>query len=83
MYIVDVPEAVIGLGLAAPGPLAAQLAIVLTWVYLRYGGLAWMQAAFYGIGAALVLLWRAQRIPEPALIVGAGLAGLVLPVCRI
>jgi hypothetical protein len=25
------------------------------------------------------LLWRVRRIPEPALIVGAGLIGLVLP----
>lgn len=75
-----------GLALAqlAPGPLAAQLAIylgwlwrgvpgatltgvafvapslamvlVLAWLYLRYGGLPWMQAAFYGIGAAVIAI---------------------------
>jgi chromate transport protein ChrA len=27
----------------------------------------------------LVLLWRAQRIPQPALILGAGILGLLLP----
>jgi chromate transporter len=24
------------------------------WVYVRYGGLPWMQAAFYGVGAAVI-----------------------------
>src|SRR5262245_20283654 len=69
---------------AAPGPLAAQLAIylgwlrggvvgatlaglafvlpsflmvlALSWFYLRYGGLDWMQGAFYGIGAAVIAI---------------------------
>src|SRR6266702_737974 len=45
-----------GLALAqlAPGPLAAQLAIYLG--YVRYGGLRWMQAIFYGIGAAVIAI---------------------------
>jgi chromate transporter len=28
----------------------------LSWLYLRYGGLAWMQGAFYGIGAAVIAI---------------------------
>jgi chromate transporter len=74
----------LALAQAAPGPLAAQLAIylgwlrggwigatltglafvapsflmvlVLSWLYLRYGGLDWMQGAFYGIGAAVIAI---------------------------
>ncbi|HEU4383482.1 MAG TPA: chromate transporter [Anaeromyxobacteraceae bacterium] len=26
----------------------------LSWLYVRYGGLSWMQGAFYGIGAAVI-----------------------------
>lgn len=73
-----------GLALAqlAPGPLAAQLGIylsyvhygilgatiggiafvlpsflivvVLGWVYVQYGGISWMQAVFYGVGACVI-----------------------------
>jgi chromate transporter len=32
------------------------MVIVLSWVYLQYGGLAWMQAVFYGIGAAVIAI---------------------------
>jgi chromate transporter len=32
------------------------MVVVLAWVYLRYGGLAWMQAVFYGIGAAVIAI---------------------------
>jgi chromate transporter len=32
------------------------MVIVLAWVYLRYGGLSWMQAVFYGIGAAVIAI---------------------------
>jgi chromate transporter len=74
----------LALAQAAPGPLAAQLAIylgwlrggtlgatltglafvlpsflmvmVLSWLYLHFGGLAWMQGAFYGIGAAVIAI---------------------------
>src|SRR5512142_1880348 len=50
-----------------PGPLAAQLAMYLGYVhyrnigatligmaYVAYGGLTWMQAVFYGVGAAVI-----------------------------
>jgi len=73
-----------GLALAqlAPGPLAAQLGIYLSyvhygilgatvggiafilpsffivvtlgWVYVQYGGISWMQAVFYGVGASVI-----------------------------
>lgn len=32
------------------------MVIVLAWGYLRYGELSWMQAAFYGIGAAVIAI---------------------------
>jgi chromate transporter len=28
----------------------------LSWLYLRYGGLPWMQGAFYGVGAAVIAI---------------------------
>ena len=42
-------------GLAFVGP-SFLMVLVLTWLYLRYGGLPWMQAAFYGIGAAVIAI---------------------------
>src|SRR5215203_1716678 len=30
------------------------MVLVLSWFYVRYGGVAWMQGAFYGIGAAVI-----------------------------
>jgi chromate transporter len=42
-----------GIALVAPSFL---MVIVLGWVYLRYGGLGWMQAVFYGIGAAVIAI---------------------------
>ena len=75
-------QAGVGPGSAAPGPLAAQLAIYLGFVHYRvlgatiagiafvfpsfimvvllgmaykqFGGLYWMQAVFYGVGAAVI-----------------------------
>jgi chromate transporter len=32
------------------------MVLVLAWLYLRFGGLPWMQAAFYGIGAAVIAI---------------------------
>ena len=36
-------------GVAFVGP-SLLMVLVLSWLYLRYGGLSWMQAAFYGVG---------------------------------
>ncbi|HET9651741.1 MAG TPA: chromate efflux transporter [Usitatibacter sp.] len=30
------------------------MVVALGWAYVRYGGLAWMQATFYGVGAAVI-----------------------------
>ncbi len=27
------------------------MSVGIAWLYVRYGGLVWMQAAFYGVGA--------------------------------
>jgi chromate transporter len=32
------------------------MVLVLSWLYLRFGGLPWMQGAFYGIGAAVIAI---------------------------
>ena len=32
------------------------MVLILSAVYLRYGGIAWMQGAFYGIGAAVIAI---------------------------
>jgi chromate transporter len=30
------------------------MSVAIAWLYVRYGGLLWMQAAFYGVGAAVI-----------------------------
>jgi chromate transporter len=30
------------------------MVVAIGWAYVRYGGLAWMQGAFYGVGAAVI-----------------------------
>ncbi len=30
------------------------MVVAIGWAYLRFGGLSWMQAAFYGVGAAVI-----------------------------
>src|SRR6185436_3992697 len=42
-------------GLAFVGP-SFVMVLLLAWGYLHYGGLPWMQAAFYGIGAAVIAI---------------------------
>ena len=32
------------------------MVLALAWLYLRFGGLTWMQGAFYGIGAAVIAI---------------------------
>ena len=48
---------------ASPGRTLVALAFILpsfvmtlaiSWLYVRFGGLPWMQAAFYGVGAAVI-----------------------------
>jgi chromate transporter len=30
------------------------MTVAISWVYVRFGGLSWMQAAFYGVGATVI-----------------------------
>jgi chromate transporter len=32
------------------------MTVVISWFYVRYGGLSWMQAAFYGVGATVIAI---------------------------
>jgi chromate transporter len=43
------------------------MTVALGWLYVAYGGLAWMQAAFYGVGAAVIGIivrsaWKLARL---------------------
>ncbi len=40
-----------GLAFVAPSFL---IVVALGWAYLRYGGISWMQAVFYGVGASVI-----------------------------
>jgi len=42
---------VIGIAFVLPSFL---MVVAIGWAYVRYGGLPWMQAAFYGVGAAVI-----------------------------
>lgn len=42
---------VVGVAFVLPSFL---MVVALGWAYVRYGGLAWMQAVFYGVGAAVI-----------------------------
>jgi chromate transporter len=57
---------------AAAGAIAGAVVVL--------GRRALVDGPTWGIAlVTLVLLWRVRRIPEPALILGAGVAGLLLP----
>jgi chromate transporter len=42
---------VVGIAFVLPSFL---MVVAIGWAYMRYGGLPWMQAAFYGVGAAVI-----------------------------
>ena len=42
---------VVGIAFVLPSFL---MVVTLGWAYVRYGGLVWMQAVFYGVGAAVI-----------------------------
>jgi chromate transporter len=56
------------------------MSVALAWVYVRYGGLAWMQTAFYGVGAAVIGIIVRASYKLARLTVGADrlLGGLFL-----
>ncbi|MDE3084492.1 MAG: chromate transporter [Verrucomicrobiota bacterium] len=41
----------VGIGFVLP---SFFMVVALGWAYVRYGGLAWMQAVFYGVGACVI-----------------------------
>jgi chromate transporter len=41
----------VGLAFVLPSYL---MTLAIAWLYVRYGGLVWMQAAFYGVGAGVI-----------------------------
>src|SRR5213592_1614953 len=56
----------VGIAFVAPSFL---MVLVLSALYLKLGGLAWMQALFYGIGAAVmaIIAWSAARLARTTL----------------
>lgn len=56
MYIGYLQSGIVGSALAGIAFVLPSflMVIVLGFVYMRYGGLSWMQSAFYGIGAAVI-----------------------------
>src|SRR5215510_6018718 len=56
MYLGYVHYRILGatlVGIAFVLPSFAMV-VALGWAYVRYGGLNWMQAVFYGVGAAVI-----------------------------
>lgn len=45
------------------------MVVVLGWAYVRFGGISWMQAVFYGVGAAVVgiIAMSAKKLTEKSI----------------
>lgn len=45
------------------------MVVALGWAYIRFGGLAWMQAVFYGVGAAVIglIAMSAKKLTQKTL----------------
>lgn len=45
------------------------IVVALGWAYVRFGGISWMQAAFYGVGAAVVgiIAMSAKKLTEKSI----------------
>src|SRR6266404_3860882 len=56
IYLGFVHYGVLGATLAGAAFVLPSFLMVVTlgWAYVAYGGLAWMQAVFYGVGAAVI-----------------------------
>lgn len=56
----------VGLAFVLPSFL---MVVVLGWAYVRFGGLSWMQAVFYGVGAAVVgiIAMSAKKLTEKSI----------------
>jgi chromate transporter len=55
-YLGYIRGGIVGAALSGLGFVLPSFVIVLAlgWAYVRYGGLPWMQAVFYGVGAAVI-----------------------------
>ncbi len=61
------------------------MVLALSWLYLRFGGMQWIQSAFYGIGAAVIAIivrsaWKLGKMTvgrDPLLIAILAASGLV------
>ena len=66
IYLGFVHYRFLGASLVAVAFVLPSFAIVIAvgWAYLRFGGLPWMQAVFYGVGAAIIgiISWSAYRL---------------------
>lgn len=66
IYLGFVHHRFIGASLVAVAFILPSFFIVIAvgWAYLRFGGLPWMQAVFYGVGAAIIgiIAWSAYRL---------------------
>ncbi len=66
MYLGYVRSGVMGATLVAAAFVLPSFLMVLgiSWLYVRFGGLAWMQALFYGVGAAVIgiVIRSAQKL---------------------
>src|SRR2546425_8482400 len=86
-YLGWVRAGVPGATLVAAAFIAPSFLMVLavSWLYVRFGGLAWIQALFYGIGAAVIAiiarsaykLARANGGQDPRLISLFAVSGIV------
>jgi chromate transport protein ChrA len=48
---------------------------------MRFGGLSWMQAVFYGVGAAvigIIAMSAKKKLQEPVVVAAAAIIGLVI-----
>ena len=56
MYLGYVHYGILGASLAGIAFVVPSflMVVALGWAYVRYGGLAWMQSVFYGVGAAVI-----------------------------
>ena len=57
---------VVGLAFVLPSFL---MVVALGWAYVRFGGLPWMQAVFYGVGAAVIgiIVMSARKLTEKSI----------------
>jgi chromate transporter len=64
MYLGWVRGGVPGATLAGAAFVLPSFAMVLalSWLYVRYGGLPWMQGAFYGVGAAVIAIMARSAV---------------------